>query len=383
MRRLIAIVLALTTAGCGGGPVGVFAPVSQPDSNASVVNILVATTREPEDDKSVMFSGERGTGLSFAEVKVSIPPDRNRRIGQVQWPRGMPANPETDFATLSATSSNSPAEVRQWLGSAARANKHVLIFVHGFNNRFENAVYRLAQIVHDSGARVTPVLFTWPSRGRLFHYLYDRESTNFSRDALETTIRAVAKQPGVSEITIMAHSMGAWPTMEALRQMAIRDGRVNPKVKNLVLASPDLDTDVFMTQWEAFGKNPPQIYLFTSRRDRALNLSQRLAGRVTRLGQIDPNEEPYRSQMLRAGVVVVDLSGVEAGDRLNHGQFAENPEIVQLLGRRLLGGQSLEQDQDNLGVAVSNATSGLGQIVGGVAGAVITAPIKILDPNSR
>lgn len=382
MRRLIAIGLALVTAGCGS-QVGVLAPVSEPVYNASVVNMVVATTRAAEDDKSVMFSGERGSGLSFAEVSVSIPPDKNRQIGQVQWPRRMPANPETEFATLSAASSNSPAEVRKWLSRNTRSSKHVLIFVHGFNNRFENAVYRMAQIVHDSGARVTPVLFTWPSRGRIFHYLYDRESTNFSRDALETTIRAVAMQPGVSEITIMAHSLGAWPTMEALRQMAIRDGRINPKVRNLVLASPDLDTDVFMTQWEAFGKNPPQIYLFTSQRDRALGLSQRLAGRVTRLGQIDPTEEPYRSQMLRAGVVVVDLSAVEAGDRLNHGQFAENPEIVQLLGRRLLGGQSLDQDQDNFGSAVSNVTSGLGQIVGGVAGAVITAPIKILDPNSR
>jgi hypothetical protein len=30
---------------------------------------------------------------------------------------------------------------------------------HGFNNRFEDAVFRLAQSIHDSGAEVVPVLF--------------------------------------------------------------------------------------------------------------------------------------------------------------------------------------------------------------------------------
>lgn len=383
MRYLIAIIFALMVSACSGRQVGVLSPVSQPDPNASAVNMLVATTRAASDDKSIMFSGERGDGLSLAKVSVSIPPDKNRQIGQVQWPRSLPANPETDFATLSAAPADSLSDVRKWFGRNVPTNKHVLIFVHGFNNRFEDAVYRFAQIVHDSGARVAPVLFTWPSRGRVFDYLYDRESTNFSRDALESTIRKAAQEPGVGEITIMAHSMGAWPTVEALRQMAIRDGRINSKIKNVILASPDIDTDVFMTQWEAFGKNPPHIYLFTSQRDRALGLSQRLSGRVTRLGRIDPTMEPYRSQMERAGVVVIDLSKVQEGDRLNHGQFAENPEIVQLLGRRLLSGQSLEQDQGNLGNAVSGVTAGLGQVVGGVAGAVVTAPIMIFDPNGR
>ena len=63
----------------------------------------------------------------------------------------------------------------------------VLVFVHGFNNRFDDAVYRFAQIVHHSNVPVVPVLFTWPSRGelRLRAYTYDRESANFSRDALD------------------------------------------------------------------------------------------------------------------------------------------------------------------------------------------------------
>ena len=59
--------------------------------------------------------------------------------------------------------------------------------MHGFNNRFEDAVYRFAQILHDLGADadVAPILFTWPSAGNVFAYEYDRDSANYSRDDLE------------------------------------------------------------------------------------------------------------------------------------------------------------------------------------------------------
>jgi len=87
-------------------------------------------------------------------------------------------------------------------------NRRVLVYVHGFNNSFDDSVYQLAQIAYDSGADAAPILFTWPSRGSIFEYGYDRESANFSRDALEETLRRIARDPGVGEITVMAHSMG-------------------------------------------------------------------------------------------------------------------------------------------------------------------------------
>jgi esterase/lipase superfamily enzyme len=95
-----------------------------------------------------------------------------------------PGNPATDFVTTSVSRLDARA-ARVWLdarGSAANKH-HVLIFVHEYNNRFSDAVFRAVQLVHDSGAQVTPILFTWPSRGSVFAYGYDRESANLSRDA--------------------------------------------------------------------------------------------------------------------------------------------------------------------------------------------------------
>jgi esterase/lipase superfamily enzyme len=158
-----------------------------------------------------------------------------------------------------------------------------------------------ALVTHDSGADVAPVLFTWPSRGSIFEYGYDRERANFSRDALEETLRRIASDPGVGEITVMAHSMGAWLVMETLCQMAIRDGRVTAKVQKVILASPDLDIDVFATQRRGVGQPRPRLTIFVSRSDAALKVSRRLAGNIDRLGQIDPMSEPFTPRSRNPG----------------------------------------------------------------------------------
>jgi esterase/lipase superfamily enzyme len=188
-----------------------------------------------------------------------------------------------------------------------------------------------ALVTPDSGADVAPVLFTWPSRGSIFEYGYDRESANFSRDALEETLRRIASDPGVGEITVMAHSMGAWLVMESLRQMAIRDARMTAKVQNVILASPDLDVDVFATQWRGFGQPRPRLTIFVSRSDAALKVSRRLAGNIDRLGQIDPMSEPFHSALEKSGIDVIDLTDLRGSNALNHSKFADNPQVSNSL----------------------------------------------------
>jgi esterase/lipase superfamily enzyme len=300
----------------------------------------------------------------------------------VQWPKRLPADPAKEFATLAVNELTIP-QSRQWLKAHMPKSRRVLVFVHGFNNRYEDAVYRFAQIVHDSGADVAPVLFTWPSRGSIFAYNYDKESTNYSRDALETMLRRVSEDPGVGEITVMAHSMGSWLTMEALRQMAIRDGRVSPKIQNVILASPDLDVDVFGRQLDEMGKKRPNITLFVSQDDRALQLSRRISGNVDRLGQIDPRQEPYRSQLEKAGITVLDLTALQGGDQLNHGKFAESPYVVKLLGNRLIAGQTVTDSSIGLGESIGALAVGTAQTVGGAASVAVSAPIAVFDARTR
>ncbi|TPK73746.1 alpha/beta fold hydrolase [Mesorhizobium sp. B2-3-14] len=369
--------LFLMLTGCGAGPEGVLAPIpaNLVSSAASDVTMLVATSRKPSGDPATLFTGERSPALSMTDLTISIPP--KRAPGTVEWPKTLPPNPEKDFAVVAVKNLSIP-EAHNWLHSH-NSNGHVLVFVHGFNNRYEDSVFRFAQFVHDSRARVVPILFTWPSRASVLGYNYDKESTNFSRTAFERTLKALADDRSVTDITVMAHSMGTWLAMESLRQMALEDGQVSPKIRNVILASPDLDVDVFGRQWTELGPKKPKFTITVSRDDRALAVSRLIAGNVDRVGQADPSKEPYKSKLEAAGITVLDLTDVKTDDRLNHSKFAESPEIVQLLGAQLGSGQIMTDSRVGLGDKLGLMIAGTVDTVGNAAAATISEPITTVE----
>jgi esterase/lipase superfamily enzyme len=376
-----ALALTLTLAGCGGRPQGVLAPVEARAQNATLVSMLVATMRAPSADSGRLFTGERAERASFADITVSVPPDSARQIGEVQWPSSVPGNPETDFVVASAERISFLESARRFRERLRRVpSRRVMVFVHGFNTRFEEAVFRFAQIVKDANAPVEPVLFTWPSRGQLLAYGYDRESANYSRDSLERLLTELTQSSDVREVVILAHSMGNWVTMEALRQMAIRNGRVHPKITQALLAAPDVDVDVFQRQIAAIGEKRPAFTLFVSAEDRALSFSQTLQGGVQRLGAIDPNAEPWRSKLENGKVAVVDLAKTRSSDPLGHTTFAASPDVVRSIGARLVAGQALGETRGGVGSALAGGAS---RIVGGAAEAIVSAPFALIDDGAR
>jgi esterase/lipase superfamily enzyme len=290
---------------------GVMVPVASTVDGASRVSLLAVTTRRRSTDAGEMFNGERAPLPSYASIDVSIPPDSGRTIGQVQWPSSVPGDPRVNFVTTSANHIDRAAFNAAVSSSAkSEAAGKVLVFVHGFNNRFDDAVYRFAQIIHDARAQGTPVLFTWPSRGQigLSAYAYDRESANFSRDALEQLIESLERNPNVKEINLLAHSMGNWVTLEALRGRSIRAGKIGNKIKNVFLVAPDVDVDVFRTQIGRVGFPRPRVVLFVSQDDSALNVSRLIWGGEQRLGNVNPDAEPYRSTFEQEKITVFDLT---------------------------------------------------------------------------
>ncbi len=316
--------------------------------------VLAATNRRRSTNNAGdMFSGERAEDVSYAAIAVSIPPDSARKVGQVQWPGSLPGNPQRDFVTVSADYLDKRAFSAAVSTAAKQSGKSkVLVFVHGFNNRFDDAVYRFAQIVHDAKAEGIPVLFTWPSRGelRLNAYAYDRESANYSRDALEQLLDTLAANPHVKEVNILAHSMGNWVTLEALRGKAIGGGKIGGKIKNVLLVAPDVDVDVFRTQIRRMGAQRPRFALFVSQDDKALELSQLIWGGMPRLGEINPEQEPYRGVLAQEHITVFDLTKLE-GNAHNRAfddvtkvvvmvREQLNEEPVVTTGRRIAGART-------------------------------------------
>ncbi len=379
MRFLLALVVAtgLTASlpGCSSRPAASLALVSPAVPPNPTVELFAVTTRRQAADDGELFNGERTTRPAYARLTISIP--KTRKIGEVDWP---PAGGKPDPATTFAAVGLERLEPNRFVAALRASGRgpargHVLVFVHGYNTRFDEAVFRLAQVVHDSGAPVTPILFSWPSWGSLAAYPYDRESAAFSRDALEELLAQLAKDPSVTQVSVLAHSMGGWLTMEALRQMGIRQGGVPPRITNVMLAAPDIDVDVALMQGRALGARRPRMLLLVSADDGALNVSRRLWGSRDRLGAIDPNREPYRTNLAKAGVEVVDLTNEEVEDRLNHSKFAQSPLAVQLIGRQLAKGQRLDGS-----VGLGDVAEGVTQGATRAAGDLLTAPLRLVQP---
>ncbi|SON54088.1 Alpha/beta hydrolase family protein [Hartmannibacter diazotrophicus] len=384
-RHLCWIALILLSA-CAGRPEGgalVVNDVAAP--GAKEHEIFVATTRSRDDtDANAMFSGERRdlepgvSELDFAHVGVSVPP--NHVAGNVEWPKSLPGDPSKNFVTRSKGYVNDEkefaAEIRKAVASRPKGQRNVLVFVHGFNTKFDEGVYRLAQMVNDTGFEGVPVLFTWASRGRIFDYVYDRDSATVARDALEDTLE-IAAASGAEEVTLFAHSMGNWVAVEALRQAKIAGHeRFGGKLKGVVLASPDIDVDVFKAEMRRYGKPNPPFLMLISQDDKALRVSSLLAGDKPRVGGYASDDQ----EIADLGVVIVDLTNLKGGDNLGHSKFALiGGDFAAAMMKRMRAGDNLDFASDpTFSEQASQLGRGLGNTVGGAAGIIITTPVAIL-----
>ena len=303
-----ALALVLLCCGCASRPLqGVLVPIAQSGEGTSRVVILAATTRaRATDDAGAMFGPDLASDISYASITVSIPPDSNRKIGEVQWPTTLPGDPSQNFVTVARNYLDRKAfsaSVSQAIKQAAR--RKVMVFVHGFNNRFDEAVYRFAQVVHDSNTPAIPVVFSWPSRGEisLRAYYSDRDAARNSRDALVRLLNELAANRNVSEITLLCHSMGCWLSLQAIEASAGRAGTLNPKIKNILFVAPDVALVEFQKWLAHSGRSRPRIALFVSKDDQALKLSRSIWGGERRLGDLNSDEEPYRSEFAQDGIL--------------------------------------------------------------------------------
>ena len=79
--------------------------------------------------------------------------------------------------------------------------------------------------------------------------------------------------------------MGTMLALESLRQLYARYGdTVTGRIGAAVFAAPDIDMDVFSSAISRLGPLASEITVITSTNDRALALSGRLAGGMTRVG---------------------------------------------------------------------------------------------------
>lgn len=301
-------------------------------------------TRIPADNRHVeilVASNRAGDGLGDREETLRArlhydsydvlapPPDPHSHLRPIRVGR----DPRRDFALARAPLAISGPQIQHYLSARLHRlpapERNVLLYVHGYNNSFAEGLYRNAQIVADLDFRGVAMHFSWPSRGTIMGYAYDRESALYSRNDLRAALRNAA-QAGPKSIIIMAHSMGSFLTMEALARMAEGpDRRLLDRIGVIYLSAADIDVDVFRRLAEALPVSiQRRMLVFVAGQDRVLRLSGMIRGDTGRVGSSTRPERDFKGLQIN----VIDVSGF-TDSQLDHTIVPASPAVVRFQQR--------------------------------------------------
>ncbi|MEA2981309.1 MAG: hypothetical protein QOF09_3132 [Alphaproteobacteria bacterium] len=311
---VFALALGVLLAGCAG--LADTASLRSTSNGLSPIeaepSLSVITTRKPIADATgePWFGAERGSQMSVAQVQLASPAQAGRfslaAAGLVDW-------------------RISRVEI---VPNLLIGDGDVLLYIHGFNQSFETATLDAARLADGLRFSGDTVLFSWPSRNKLFDYMADRESATWSRDALEATLDSLVTRPGLGRVNIVAHSMGAMLAIEGLRLAYAKHGeRLTDKIGAVILAAPDLDIDVFSSSIARMRPLAGRITVITSNDDRALAVVASLAGGA-RVGRVK------KATLQAQGLKVIDTSGAGWGI-INHDLFLSNAGVQKVIARAI------------------------------------------------
>ncbi len=302
-----------------------------------MVPVFFGTDRAVQaDPKRLQFSWERGRKLSLGRALVTVP--RAHQVPTVErpWLVKIPyfqvkiyeqaEDPKKHFTMQeikALTKDEMLAAVRERLALSARFKDHALIFVHGYNTGFDNAVYRTAQIAYDLKFDGAPFLYSWPSGGAVASYTYDRESAGQSEPHLRQFLEMVVKETGAKSVSVIAHSMGNQPLLQVLKELKLQ-APPGVVINQVISAAPDVDRDNFENVARTIQGFAKGVTLYAASNDRALIVSRRFHGGVPRAGDV-----PEQGPVVLPGVDTIDVSAASMdGLGINHSGYAENNTLL-------------------------------------------------------
>lgn len=348
-------------------------PFSQLDrsSDSTDAGILFVTDRQFSSSKAGWFNEHRNYGLNFGECRVQMGdgeswdaitghlqntikakiPVRIRKMNHMgSLPDRLRFDPSDNGAPTIEKTIPEPflAAVNRGLGT----DRSVFLYIHGYNNSFESSIVRHAGLWHWLGRRGVAIVYAWPSDNEFLGYLKDRESARFTIGHLKAFLKTLSHRlPEDTELNIVAHSTGVGLLIEALREIKLESGASaretgkQLKLKHLVAAAADLDTDVLLSRAiaEDVHRIAEHTTIYVSGDDLAIRLSNFFYFGITggglfsqspfkfpRLGglQIDHLNDVQRELIDRwlPDVDIIDVSRASVG-WIKHDYFTESPAV--------------------------------------------------------
>ena len=221
-------------------------------------------------------------------------------------------------------------------GDLSNAGRNLLVFVHGFDNTFEDAVTRAAfdrEFLAASGkpgTDTTVLAFSWPSLGKIVSfpvpdadYRHDQKMATLSGVHLMSFFAQVEPLLRIARANgfrtyLLAHSMGNLALESAVENWFLH-GNGNAELFNVsILAAGDCGFDTFaqpnLTGLDGLSLLSSRISIYYSGADEVLKLS-RAINSLERLGQDGPKDRTNQTEFPPATYQMFDATAINDYDR--------------------------------------------------------------------
>jgi esterase/lipase superfamily enzyme len=302
-----------------------------------VVPVFYGTDRnQVKQQGRIGYANDRAKRLELGRALISVPLDhkvpnieRPRAweipyFGTIQLEKEDPARHFTVREIRTLTKAEMLALVKTRLGSSRSFANQSIVFIHGYNTGFDSALYRTAQISFDLQFDGAAFAYSWPAGGGLSRYNYDRDSAEQAERFLYEFLQMVQNETGSAGINIIAHSMGNQMLLRVLRTLKLRAPAATSRINQIILASPDVDREVFESIANEITGVARGITLYAAANDLALEASRFVAAGRPRAGDVPPD-----GPVIVKGIDTIDITNVSTAYlALNHSGYAESSELL-------------------------------------------------------
>jgi esterase/lipase superfamily enzyme len=194
----------------------------------------------------------------------------------------------------------------------ADANQ-ILVYIHGYNVSFDDAIIRAAQIGFDLNVPGLTAAFCWPAKGNKAAYLADEDTIRLTVPKLAEFLTLLKMNFPDHKINILAHSMGNRALIEVLENLDRYPALAQSKFGQIIMAAPDIDTRYFLKVAAVYPRLSARTTLYICAGDQALDLSEG-AHEDARLGYCPP-------VIVASGIDTIEATNVNL-DWLGHSYYA-------------------------------------------------------------
>jgi esterase/lipase superfamily enzyme len=312
------------------------------DANATATamskTVFYATNRAVTPDG---FGNLLGDELHLGKAVVSIP--TLHRIGRIERPRNLAVwgvavyqqsfDPLRHFTVLTNAPIAPPTlaeSVNATAGVANSPRKEALVYIHGYNTSFNDALYRTSQLSYDMTFEGTAFLYSWPSAERVSQYFADVSNSEASERYLQEFIELLRSKCDFTYVHFLAHGLGVVPLMRSLNRMNAT-GPLACAIGEIILAAPDMNADLFENLCSTIRPLARGITVYASRNDKALNVAASLSARG-RAGEIKAD-----GPLVGPIADIIDVTA-ETDDLIGHSYFSGRRSVLADIRQLLASG---------------------------------------------